>query len=244
MSIDRATKVPAVRTSRRLARCRPRGARPVALRLSTSPPGSGERIKALVLNCTLKPSPQKSNTETLASAVTGALGDEDVECEVVRVVDHEIPAGVESDQGEGDEWPAIREKILDSEILVIASPTWLGQPSSVAKRVLERMDAMLSESNDEGRPVAYNRVAGVVVTGNEDGAHHVITEIAGALIDIGFTVPGQAWTYWNRGPGPGDDYLDSDEGHEWSQSTGRAAASNLLHAARALEARPIPAPPS
>jgi multimeric flavodoxin WrbA len=173
-----------------------------------------------------------------------ALEREEVECEVVRIVDHEIPPGVESDQGEGDEWPAIREKVVESEILVIASPTWLGQPSSVSKRVLERMDAMLSETDDGGRPVAYNRVAGVVVTGNEDGAHHVIGEIAGALIDIGFTVPGQAWTYWNRGPGPGDDYLDNEDGHDWSHSTARAAASNLLNAARALEARPIPAPPS
>ena len=197
-----------------------------------------------MLNCTLKASPQTSNTEALARVLADAFRSEEVECEVVRVVDRAIPAGVESDQGEGDEWPAIREKILDSEIVVVASPTWLGQPSSVAKRVLERMDAMLSETDDAGRPVAYNRVAGVVVTGNEDGAHHVISEIAGALIDIGFTVPGQAWTYWNRGPGPGDDYLDSDEGHDWSRSTGRAAASNLLQAARALEARPIPPPPS
>jgi hypothetical protein len=92
--------------------------------------------------------------------------------------------------------------------------------------------------------VAYNRVAGVVVTGNEDGAHHVIGEIAGALGDIGFTVPGQSWTYWNRGPGPGDDYLSSGEGKEWSHTTGRAAAANLVAVARALAASPIPAPPS
>jgi hypothetical protein len=106
------------------------------------------------------------------------------------------------------------------------------------------MDAMLSESDDEGRPVAYNRVAGIVVTGNEDGAHHVISELAGALIDIGFTVPGQAWTYWNQGPGPGDDYLDTEEGHAWSRSTGEAAASNLIDVARALQAYPISPPPS
>jgi multimeric flavodoxin WrbA len=94
-----------------------------------------------------------------------------------RIVDHEIPPGVESDLGEGDQWPGIRRRILDSEILVFASPTWLGRPSSIAQRTLERMDAMLSERDDEGRPVAYNHVAGVVVTGNEDGAHHVISEI-------------------------------------------------------------------
>jgi multimeric flavodoxin WrbA len=201
-------------------------------------------VKALVLNCTLKRSPEASNTEALARVVAHALRREQVECEVVRVVDLNIPPGVSSHEGDGDEWPALREKILASEIFVLASPTWLGQPSSVAKRVLERMDAMLSESDDEGRPVAYNRVAGIVVTGNEDGAHHVISELAGALIDIGFTVPGQAWTYWNRGPGPGDDYLDTEEGHDWSRSTGEAAAFNLIDVARALQAHPISPPPS
>ncbi len=118
-------------------------------------------MRALVLNCTLKPSPEESNTEALARAVIEALEE------------HEV----------------------------VATPTWLRRPSSVAQRVLERMDAMLSEQDDEGRTLAYNRVAGVVVTGNEDGAHHVISEISGGLIDIGYTVPGHAWTYWNRGPG-------------------------------------------
>jgi multimeric flavodoxin WrbA len=137
----------------------------------------------------------------------------------------------------------VREAIVNSEIVIFATPTWLGQPSSVAKLALERMDALISETDDNGRPVAYNRVAGVVVVGNEDGAHHVISEISGALGDIGFTIPGQAWTYWNRGPGPGDDYTDTDDGHEWSQSTGRAAASNLLAVARAMAKEPVPAPP-
>jgi multimeric flavodoxin WrbA len=201
-------------------------------------------VRALFINCTLKPSPEKSNSEALARVVAEALEAEGVETEFVRAVDHKIVPGVESDMGDGDEWPKIREKVLASEILVIATPTWLGQPSSIAKLVLERMDAMLAETDDEDRPVAYNRVAGVVVTGNEDGAHHVIGEVCVALNDIGFTVPGQSWTYWNRGPGPGKDFLDMKEGHPWSESTGRAAASNLLAAARALEANPIPAPPS
>jgi len=201
-------------------------------------------MRVLIVNCTLKPSPEKSNTEALADVVADALRGEGVEVASVRAVDHSIPPGVESEMGEGDEWPGIRAQILDSQILVFATPTWLGRPSSIAQRVLERMDAMLSETDDEGRPVAYNRVAGVVVTGNEDGAHHVISEVSGALADIGFTVPGQAWTYWNRGPGPGDSYLESEEGREWSHSTGKAAAANLLAVARALERMPIPAPPS
>jgi hypothetical protein len=104
------------------------------------------------------------------------------------------------------------------------------------------MDAMISETDDDGRPIAYNRVAGLVVTGNEDGAHHVIAEVCGALGDIGFTIPGQAWTYWNRGPGPGDDYLDTEEGHEWIHETGRAAARNLIAGREGARASADPAP--
>jgi hypothetical protein len=106
------------------------------------------------------------------------------------------------------------------------------------------MDAMISETDDDGRPVAYNRVAGVVVTGNEDGAHHVVSEVAGALVDIGFTIAPQGWTYWNRGPGPGPSYAETDEGHDWSASTGRAMAQNLVGVARALAAAPLGPPAS
>ncbi|MFC8003489.1 flavodoxin family protein [Streptomyces olivaceus] len=201
-------------------------------------------MRALVINCTLKPSPEPSNTEALASTVIAALKGHGAEVDVVRAVDLNLRPGVETDMGDGDDWPAVHEKLLASQILVVASPTWLGRPSSVAQRVLERMDAMLSETDDEGRPVAYNRVAGVLVTGNEDGAHHVISEISGGLADIGYTIPGQAWTYWHLGPGPGPDFLDDERGHDWALSTGRAMASNLVHAARALAAMPLPAPPS
>ncbi|TGB09375.1 flavodoxin family protein [Streptomyces palmae] len=197
-----------------------------------------------MINCTLKPSPQPSNTEALAGTVVTALNGHGVEVDVVRAVDLNLKPGVRTDMGEGDDWPDVHGKLLASRILVIASPTWIGRPSSVAQRVLERMDAMLSETDDHDRPVAYNRVGGVVVTGNEDGAHHVISEISGALGDIGYTVPGQAWTYWHLGPGPGPNYLDDDRGHDWAASTGRAMASNLYHAARALEENPLPAPPS
>jgi hypothetical protein len=105
------------------------------------------------------------------------------------------------------------------------------------------MDALLSETYpDSDLPIAYNRVAGVVVTGNEDGAHHVITEVAGALIDIGYTIPGAAWTYWNRGPGPGkEEWLNTDE-REWTTTTARTAAANLASVARALQATGMPPP--
>jgi len=111
-------------------------------------------MKAVIVNCTLKTSPERSNTGALAEVVGAVLREREVEVEEVRAVDHSLPPGVESDLGEGDEWPGIRSHILDAEILVFASPTWLGRPSSVAQRVLERMDAMLSEQDGEGRPVA------------------------------------------------------------------------------------------
>ena len=198
-------------------------------------------LKALFLNCTLKPSPETSNTEALAGEVRTALRNEGADGNMLRMADYDIKPGVTSDEGEGDQWPPIRSQILNADILVIATPTWLGHPSSVAQRVLERMDAMLSETDDDV-PVAYNKVAGVVVTGNEDGAHHVISEVAGGLIDIGFTVPGQAWTYWNRGPGPGSSYLETNEGREWSIDTGRTMAKNLSEVATALQRSPISAP--
>lgn len=200
-------------------------------------------MKALIVNCTLKASPEPSNTEALATVVAEQLAKDGVDVDFVRAVDLDIKPGVTSDAGTGDEWPPVHEKLLGSEILVIASPTWLGRPSSVAQRVLERMDAMMTETDEEGRPVAYNRVAGVVVTGNEDGAHHVISEISGALGDIGYTVPGQAWTYWHLGPGPGPDYVDDERGHDWSHKTGRAMAANLHGVARALADRPLGSPP-
>ena len=198
-------------------------------------------LSAVVVNCTLKPSPAASNTEALAAVVAEALEEKDVAVEVHRALDYDIRPGVTSDEGDGDEWRRLCERIAAADILVIATPTWLGQPSSVAKRVLERMDAMISETDDEGRPLAYGKVGGIVVTGNEDGAHHVIAEVAQSLIDIGFTVPGQAWTYWNMGPGPGPSYLESHK-HEWSRSTGRTAAANMRAVAQALQAHPLPVP--
>jgi multimeric flavodoxin WrbA len=201
-------------------------------------------MRATILNCTLKRSPEPSSTEALARVLVGALEGGGAACELIRAVDLNLLPGTSTDEGEGDEWPGVHEKLLASEILVLATPTWLGQPSSVAKRVLERMDAMISETGDDGVPVAFSRVAGFVVTGNEDGAHHVIAELAQAVIDIGYTVPAQAWTYWNKGPGPGPTYLETDEGHDWAASTARTAAGNLIATAKALAAHPLPKPPS
>jgi multimeric flavodoxin WrbA len=194
-------------------------------------------MNATCLVCTLKRSPEPSNSEALAEVVLDALRTEGVKTDVIRLADHQIDPGVVSEAvSEGDKWPAIRERILDSEILIVALPTWLGQPSSVSKRALERMDAFLSETKPDGSPIAQDRVAGVVVVGNEDGAHHCISEVNGALNDIGYTLPGQNWTYWNKGPGPGEEeWLSTDE-REWSTETGKACARNLLRTARALAA--------
>jgi multimeric flavodoxin WrbA len=175
--------------------------------------------------------------------VIESLGGHDVEGEAFRLADLQEAPGVQTDLGGGDEWPRVHDALMRSEILIVATPTWVGRPSSLAQRALERMDAMISETDDDGRPVAYNRVAGVVVTGNEDGAHHVISEVTGGLGDIGYTIPAQAWTYWNIGPGPGPDYGDTDQGHEYSEKTGRAMAANLVGVARALAANPLGPPP-
>ena len=196
-------------------------------------------MKALAIAAPRTPTPAASNPAPRPGGAGGGRRDAGVEIETVRAVDHAIAPGVETDMGEGDEWPAIHAKLLEAEILVVVTPTWLGRPSSVCQRVLERMDAMISETDDDERPVAYNRVAGVVVTGNEDGAHHVISEVAGALIDVGYTIPGQAWTYWNKGPGPGEDYSETEEGHDWSRETGEAAAANLVAVAKALAVEPV-----
>ena len=122
---------------------------------------------------------------------------------MVRAVDLDIKPGVETDMGDGDEWPPMHEKLLASEILVhrhadLARAARRASPSACSSA----WTRCSPRPTTTDRPVAYNRVAGVVVTGNEDGAHHVISEISGALIDIGYTIPGQAWTYWNKGRAP------------------------------------------
>ncbi len=197
-------------------------------------------MRALFLSCTLKTSPAASNTEALAQVLLDQLASEGIESEMVRLVDLDIKPGTKSDMGNGDAWPAVRTKILAADIVVMATPTWLGQHSSVCQRAIERMDAMLSETKEDGRPILYDKVAGVVVTGNEDGAHHIVACVTQAMMDCGFTIPANCWTYWHLGPGPGPDYRDDPKGHEWSDRTGRNAARNLASVAKALKAVPLP----
>jgi multimeric flavodoxin WrbA len=131
-------------------------------------------LKVLAFNCTLKSSKNKeqSSTDVLLNQMMDALSEHGATGAVVRAVDHNIKPGVRSDEGEGDDWPALRQRVINCDILVMGTPIWLGQPSSVAKRVMERMDAFLGETDDKGRMPSYGKVGIVVVVGNEDGAHH------------------------------------------------------------------------
>lgn len=192
-------------------------------------------MKALILNCTLKPSPATSSTEALARVVQAELEKGGAGVEMIRLVDLNLKPGVRTDEGEGDDWPAVHEKIMAADIVIMATATWLGQMSSVCLRALERMDAFFEETDDSGRPVAFGKVAGVVITGNEDGAHHIVATVCQGLIDMGFTIPAQSWTYWHLGPGPGPDYVDTDQGHDYSDRVGRNAARNLVALAKVLK---------
>lgn len=200
-----------------------------------------QTLTALLLNCTLNPSPTESSTDKLGQQMLDELAKHDVTCEQVRVVDHDIRPGVELDMGQGDEWPAIREKVMAADILVLATPTWVGQHSSVAQRVLERLDAELSEMDDEGRPLTFGKVGLAVVVGNEDGAHHITAILYQALNDVGFTIPAQGGTYWNGQAMHTVDYKDLDETPEPTASTTATAAANAAHLARLLRGAGYPA---
>jgi len=199
-------------------------------------------LTAIALNCTLKPSPADSSTELLAQQVLDALAEHEVTGEIVRVVDHAVAPGVEADMGDGDEWPAIREKVLAADILVLATPTWLGNMSSVSQRVLERLDAELSETDAEGRPLVAGKVAVAVVVGNEDGAHAITAAIYQGLGDIGFTIPSQGGVYWNGEAMQGVDYKDLSATPEKVASTTATLARHAAHLARVLGEQPYPAP--
>ena len=195
-------------------------------------------LRALALTCSLKPSPAPSSTDKLAGQVLDALAKLDVTGELIRVVDHDVKPGVQVDMGEGDEWPAIREKLLAADILVLATPTWVGHMTSVAQGVLERLDGELSETDDSGRPLISGKVAVVAVVGNEDGAHHISADAFQGLADVGFTIPAQGVTYWNGEAMSGVDYLELEETPEPVAQATTTVAENAAHLARLLKANP------
>jgi multimeric flavodoxin WrbA len=198
-------------------------------------------LTALALVCSLKPSPAPSSSELIAQHVFAHLRGRGVKCEALRCADYSIEPGVEADMGAGDEWPAIRAKLLVADILLLSTPVWLGHPSSVTQRVLERLDAELSNTDDGGRPSMAGKVAIVSVVGNEDGAHKTVADVFQGLNDIGYSSPAQGSTYWNGAAMESTDYNDLDEVPEAVASATAAAARNAVHLARLLKSASFPA---
>ncbi|MFL6094868.1 MAG: flavodoxin family protein [Blastococcus sp.] len=197
-------------------------------------------LRALALVCTLSRSPAPSSSDLIARQVLEELAKHGVTGDVVRVVDHDVLPGVEVDMGAGDAWPAIREQMMAADILVVSTPTWVGHMSSVAQRVLERLDGELSETDDSGRPLVSGKVAVTAVVGNEDGAHKITADLMQGLNDIGFTIPAQGGTHWNDEAMGGRDYKDLHETPEAVASTTATLAENAAVLARALKATPYP----
>jgi multimeric flavodoxin WrbA len=160
--------------------------------------------------------------------------------ESVRLVDRDVKPGVEKDMGGGDAWPGIREKMLAADILVVGTPTWMGHMSSIAQRVLERLDAELSETDDEGRLKTFGKVALTVVVGNEDGGHAVTADLFQGLNDVGFTLPATGGVYWNGEAMTTTDYKDLDETPEAVGSALATMSANGAHLAVLLKERPYP----
>jgi multimeric flavodoxin WrbA len=202
-------------------------------------------LKAFALNCSLKPSSadETSSTDKMLGDLLAALKPYHVSGEIVRVADHDVKPGVETDMGEGDEWPALREKIIAADIFILGMPIWMGQPSSVAKRVLERLDAFLGEADDNGRMPAAGKVALVAVVGNEDGAHHCHAACFQALNDVGFTIPANAGCYWVGEAMGSTDYKDLPSIPDKVQQTLDMAASNAAHLAGLLKQDQFPGVP-
>lgn len=197
-------------------------------------------LSALAISCTLKPSPASSSSDLLARQLLDALAEHGVTGDLVRAVDFDIRPGVEKDMGDGDQWPSLRQRVLDADILVFVTPTWMGQHSSVAQRVLERLDAELGETDEQGRPILFDKVAIAGVLGNEDGAHHISAILFQALNDIGFTIPAQTSVYWNGEAMQTVDYKDLDETPEAVSSAIATASRTAAHLARQLTAQAYP----
>lgn len=205
-----------------------------------------EPIRAVYVNGTLTPSPGESHTDLLIEASADILRQQGVEVEVIRAVDHDIAPGVQPDMTEHgiatDAWPQLWERISKADILVLATPIWLGNLSSVTRRVIERLYAQSGDLNDKGQSSTYGKVAGLLVGGNEDGMKHVAAETLYALGHIGYTIPPQADAGWVGEAGPGPSYGDElDDGsiagadNDFTKRNITIMAWNLLHLARMLQ---------
>jgi multimeric flavodoxin WrbA len=206
-------------------------------------------LRAMFVNCTLKRSPEVSNTEGLARLSMDLMRREGVTVDEIRAVDHDIARGVWPDMTEHgwetDEWPALFERIFAADILVVCTPIWLGEKSSVCTHVIERLYGNSSELNEDGQYAYYGRVGGCLVTGNEDGIKHCAMNILYSLQHLGYTIPPQADAGWIGEAGPGPSYLDPGSGGPENDFTNRNTTFmtwNLMHLARMLrDAGGIPA---
>jgi multimeric flavodoxin WrbA len=206
-------------------------------------------LRALFINCTLKRSPEVSNTSGLADLAVAIMERNGVNVEVIRAVDHQIATGVYPDMTEHgwdrDEWPGIFEKVMAADILVLLSPIWLGEKSSVCTQVIERLYGNSHLLNDAGQWAYYGRVGGCIINGNEDGAKHCAMNILYSLQHLGYVIPPQADSAWLGEAGPGPSYLDPGSGGPENDFTNRNTtflAWNLMHMARMIkDAGGIPA---
>jgi multimeric flavodoxin WrbA len=199
-------------------------------------------LKALFLNCTLKKSPELSHTEGLINIPRKIMEKNGVSVDIIRPVDFNIAHGVYPDMTkygwERDDWPMIYEKVKAANILVIGSPIWLGDKSSICTLIIERLYSSSGELNDKGQYIYYGRTGGCIITGNEDGAKHCAMNILYSLQHIGYTIPPQADAAWVGEAGPGPSYLDPGSGGPENDFTNRNAtfmAWNLMHVARILK---------
>jgi multimeric flavodoxin WrbA len=197
-------------------------------------------LKAVAINCSLKfKSGEPSSTDAMIRLIGGELGKHGVElAETIRLADCNILPGVTSDEGEGDDWPDVRTRILEADILIFGTPIWLGQMSSIAKRVLERMDAFLGETDERGRMPSFGKVAVAAIVGNEDGAHNVTADLFQALNDEGWTIPAGGACYWVGEAMHKTDFKDLTEVPDQVRRTAAMQASNAAHLARLLKREP------
>ncbi|BDU06416.1 flavodoxin family protein [Nocardia cyriacigeorgica] len=200
-------------------------------------------LRALFINATLKPSPEVSNTEGLVDRSAGIMRQHGVQVEIIRAIDHDIATGVWPDMTEHgwerDAWPALFEKVMAAHILVLCGPIWLGDNSSVMKRVVERLYACSSLLNDAGQYAYYGRVGGCLITGNEDGVKHCAMNLLYSMQHLGYAIPPQADAGWIGEAGPGPSYLDPGSGGPDNDFTNRNLTFmtyNLMHLAAMLRA--------
>jgi len=201
-------------------------------------------MKALIINCTLKPSPAFSNTEALIQKAAQQLTESGAETEIIRLVDYDVKPGNDSDEGNGDQWPIILEKIRACDIFILGAPIWMGHLASTAQRVIERLDAIFHEDGftDEknGQYFTYNKVAGCLITGDEDGAHSCAAQVLWSMQELGFTIPPNVNAYWVGLAGGGKDYVEAGgEKHFYTNYTLRWMIANLTWFAKLLKENPI-----